>query len=612
MMDNMFGRKILEATKYNDYDLRNILHKRKLIGIFRIMKGYEFKYIVATIAISLSSMARTSQYFILKYFIDDYLTLGTAQIGLFPISASVVVLTLLTGGANYISGRFTAEVSEGSTKRLRNFLFDQIQHLSYAYHNESNTGVLIQKTTSDVDTLRRFFAQNAIGIARTLIFFIVNFVAILSLNVKLALFSIVIIPFIVLISAFFFKRITKVYEDYQEKDAALSTTLQENLSGVRVVKAFARQDYEILKFGKNNTEKFKAGLLLNKMHSLFWPISDVLCGLQIVLAYFIGGMMAINGEISLGTYLAYTGMLIWLIFPMRNLGRLIVEMSRGFVSYDRVCSIIKEPREPLDQGEYQPEQINGDVTFKDVGFSYEEGHPTLEDINFTVKAGHSIALLGSTGSGKTTLVNLIPRFFEYTKGSIQLDGVELNRYPRQFLRQHIGTVEQEPFLFSRSLRDNILFGVNEEVSEDAMVEAAKAAAIHDVILTFPHGYDTMVGEKGVTLSGGQKQRVAIARILLKNPKILIMDDSTSSVDTETESKIRSALNHLMENRTTFIIAHRIQSIMNADLILVLDNGKIVQSGTHDELLKLDGIYRNIFNIQTMIEEELQKEISSVS
>ena len=608
----MFGRKILEATKKNDYDLMNILHKRKLVGIFRIMKGYELKYIIATIAISLSTMARTAQYFILQYFVDDYLTLETAQIGLFPISASIVLLTLLIGGANYFSGRFTAEVSEGSTKRLRNFLFDHIQNLTYIYHNESNTGELIQKTTSDVDTLRRFFASNAIGIARTLIFFIVNFVAILSLNVKLALFSIVIIPFVVLISAFFFKRISKKYEDYQEKDAALSTTLQENLSGVRVVKAFARQEHEIIKFGKNNAEKYQAGLLLNKMHSLFWPVSDVLCGLQIILGYFVGGMMALNGEITIGTYLAYAGMLIWLIFPMRNLGRLIVEMSRGFVSYDRVCSIIKEKREPLDQGDYQPESINGDVTFTDVGFSYEDGHPILEDISFSVKAGHSIALLGSTGSGKTTLVNLLPRFFEYTKGSIKLDDVELNRYPRQLLRKYIGTVEQEPFLFSRSLRDNILFGVNQKVSEKEMVEAAKAAAIHEVILTFPHGYDTMVGEKGVTLSGGQKQRVAIARILLRNPKILIMDDSTSSVDTETESKIRNALNNLMENRTTFIIAHRIQSIMNADLILVLDDGKVVQSGTHDELLKLDGIYRNIFNIQTMIEDELQKEISSVS
>ena len=612
MMDTIFGRKILEATKNNDYDLINILHKRKLVGIFRIMKGYELKYIIATIAISLSTMARTAQYFILQYFVDDYLTLGTAQVGLFPISASIILLTLITGGTNYFSGRFTAEVSEGSTKRLRNFLFDHIQNLTYKYHNESRTGELIQKTTSDVDTLRRFFAQNAIGIARTLIFFIVNFVAILSLNVKLALFSIVIIPFIVMISAFFFKRISRKYKDYQEKDAALSTTLQENLSGVRVVKAFARQEHEIIKFGKNNIEKYKAGLLLNKMHSLFWPVSDILCGFQIIIGYFVGGMMALNGEITIGTYLAYAGMLIWLIFPMRNLGRLIVEMSRGFVSYDRVCSIIKEKREPLDQGDYQPEHIKGDVYFNNVGFSYEDGHPILENISFSVKAGHSIALLGSTGSGKTTLVNLLPRFFEYTKGSIKLDDVELNRYPRRFLRQHIGTVEQEPFLFSRSLRDNILFGVNQDVSEDDIVKAAKAAAIHKVILTFPHGYDTMVGEKGVTLSGGQKQRVAIARILLRNPKILIMDDSTSSVDTETESQIRNALNNLMENRTTFIIAHRIQSIMNADLILVLDNGKVVQSGTHVELLELDGIYRNIFNVQTMIEDELQKEISSVS
>ena len=600
-----------ETIKINTYDLTQILASKKLVGIFKIMKGYEFKYLVATIAISISSMARTAQYFLLQYFVDDYLTLGTAQYGLLAIASSLVLLTLITGSTDYVSGRFTAEVSEGSTKRLRDFLFDHIQHLTYKFHNEGDTGELIQKTTSDVDTLRRFFAQNAIGIARTLILFTVNFVGILLLSTRLALISIIIIPVLVLISALFFKNISKIYEDYQEKDAALSTTLQENLSGVRVVKAFARQKYVIDKFEKNDSDKYKAGLKLNRMHALFWPISDTLCGFQIVFGFLIGATMALNGEITVGTYMAYIGMIIWIIFPMRNLGRLIVEMSRSFVSYDRVCSIIKQQREPLDQGDYTPDAIKGDVSFENVGFSYEDGHPILENITFSVKAGQSIALLGSTGSGKTTLVNLLPRFFENTMGTIELDGVALNRYPRRLLRQHIGIVEQEPFLFSRSIRENILFGVNDTVTEEQMIEAAKAAAVHDVILTFPNGYDTLVGEKGVTLSGGQKQRVAIARTLLKNPKILIMDDSTSSVDTETESQIRDALDQLMENRTTFIIAHRIQSIMNADIILVLDDGKIIQSGTHEELSEQDGVYRDIFNIQTMIEEELQKEISSV-
>lgn len=598
--------------KEKQYDLKQAASEKKLKGLIRVMHGYGLKYFGATVAITISSLGSTAQYFLLQYFIDDYLTNRTAQFGLLAISSSLVLLTLVRGLGSFFSGKWATETSEGVTKRLRDYLFDHLQHLPYAYHNENDTGELIQRVTSDVDALRRFFSNNAIGVARTLILFLVNFIAIGLLNWRLAWMSVIAIPVIVVISALFFKQISKAYEAYQVKEAALSTTLQENLAGVRVVKAFARQSHEIAKFEHNNQEKYAAGLKLNRMHAFFWPISDIICSAQIIVGYLVGGTMALNGEITIGTYLAYTGMIIWIIFPMRNLGRLIVEMSRGFVSFDRVAKVIKETREPLHKGDYLPEKIEGKVSFEDVTFSYEDGFNVLSDITFTINAGQSIALIGSTGSGKTTLVNLIPRFFDYTKGSIKLDDVELRRYPRNFLRQHIGIVEQEPFLFSRSIRDNIRYGVDHDVTEEEMITAAKAAAVHDVIMEFPNQYDTMVGERGVTLSGGQKQRVAIARTLLKNPKILIMDDSTSAVDTETESQIRDALNNLMENRTTFIIAHRIQSIMNADLILVLDKQRIVQSGKHEDLIAQEGIYRNIFDIQTKIEEDLQKEIESVS
>jgi ATP-binding cassette subfamily B protein len=274
--------------------------------------------------------------------------------------------------------------------------------------------------------------------------------------------------------------------------------------------------------------------------------------------------------------------------------------------------ILRENREDLDSGDARPEGApTGHLAFEQVSFEYESGKKVLDDINFECTPGQIVALLGSTGSGKTSLVNLLPRFHEYTGGRILLDGVELNRYPRSYLRRHIGIVEQEPFLFSRSIRENITYGVGREVPQEEVEAAARAAAVHDVIMTFPQGYQTLVGEKGVTLSGGQKQRVAIARTLLKNPRILILDDSTSSVDTETEAEIREALQNLMKDRTTFIIAHRIQSIMIADLILVMDNGRVVQCGKHDDLVNEDGIYRKIYNIQTRIEEELEKEISSV-
>jgi ATP-binding cassette subfamily B protein len=278
-----------------------------------------------------------------------------------------------------------------------------------------------------------------------------------------------------------------------------------------------------------------------------------------------------------------------------------------------VRDIIKEDREPLDEGDYAPAgNLSGHLIFNQVGFHYEKGAPVLHDLSFEVQPGQAVALLGSTGSGKTSLVNLLPRFYEYTDGSLTLDGVELKRYPRRILRREIGIVEQEPFLFSRSIRENITYGVGRDVPQEEIEAAAKAAAVHDVILSFPNGYNTLVGEKGVTLSGGQKQRVAIARTLLKNPRILIFDDSTSSVDTETEASIREALANLMQKRTTFIIAHRIQSIMNADIILVLDKGRIVQRGTHEKLITEEGIYRQIFDIQTRIEAELEKEIANAT
>jgi len=595
-----------------EYDLRNVVTKNRIKGLWRLMTGYHWHYSLAVLCLGISATAKTTTYLLIKYFVDDYLIKKDPIVSLPLIAAGFILLAGIEGGFAFLSGKLAAQTSEGTTRRLRNYLFDQIQHLSFSYHDKAQTGELIQRCTSDVDAMRRFFADQAIGIGRVFILFFVNFGMLLTINVKLALISIIVVPFILATSIWFFRRISKAYEAYQEQDAVVTTTLQENLSGVRVVKAFARQEYEIGKFEKQNWDKYIRGKKLNLMHSLFWPVTDIICGVQLLTGLLMGALYAINGTISVGSYLAYAGMVGWIIWPMRNLGRLIVQLSTGMVSFGRVKEIIKQYRENLDEGNFKiPSRINGEIRFENVGFKYIEGDIVLEDINFHAKPGQVIALLGSTGSGKTSLVNLLPRFYEYTSGKILVDEIELKDYPKRFLRSQIGIVEQEPFLFSRSIRENIIYGVDNKVDQKEIEIAAKAAAIHDVILNFPEGYKTLVGEKGVTLSGGQKQRVAIARTLLKNPKILILDDSTSSVDTETEAEIQTALKTLMENRTTFIIAHRIQSILNADLILVLDKGKIVQHGNHDQLMEQVGIYRDIYNIQTRIEQELEKEISHV-
>lgn len=594
-------------------DIQKTLGSSRLTGLWRLITGYRLIYVAALLFLGLAAAMKTATYYLLRYLVDDVLGQGRFDASLLYVGLGFIGLALLEGGFTFLSGRLAAQTSESIARRLRDYLFDHIQRLSFAYHDKTNTGELIQRATSDVDTIRRFFAQEAIGFGRVVFLFTINFVAIIILSPRLAFISIIVIPFIVVMSYFFFRRITSAYESYQEQEALLSTTLQENLTGVRVVKAFARQGYEQDKFESDNQERFQRGRRLIRLHSLYWPLSDTMAGAQMIAGFFIGATMAINGEITVGTYMAYAGMVIWIIWPMRMLGRLIVQMSQALVSYDRVTTVVREKRESLTSGTYNPSgPTRGEIVFDDVCFEYAGTAPVLKDISFTCQPGQRIALLGSTGSGKTSLVNLLPRFYEVTSGRLLLDGVEISRYPRHYLRQQIGIVEQEPFLFSRTIRENIGYSVGRKVSDDEIVSAAKAAAIHDVILSFPDGYNTLVGERGVTLSGGQKQRITIARTLLKDPRILILDDATSSVDTETEMAIRQALEHLMENRTTFIIAHRIQSVMKADMILVLDKGRIIQKGTHAELLEEPGTYQEIYNLQAQIEVDLEEEISRLA
>lgn len=669
-------------------DLKPIVADSRLKGAWRLLKGYRVPYIGAGLALGISTLARTASLLLVQYFVDSYLTQGDRTYALWMIAFGFVVLAAFQGGFTFISGALASHVAESIAQRLRNYILNHLQRLPFAYHDEVQTGEMIQRATSDIDALRRFYAIEFVESSRILFLFVINFVAIWILNWQLALLSVIVIPIILAISVYFFRLISKAYEAFQVQDAVLTTALQENLTGVRVVKAFARQEFEEAKFEDANANKYRLGKRLLLMHALYWPISDLLCGIQMLAGYMVGALMAINGTISVGTYLAYAGMLLAIIWPMRNLGRLVVEMSRGLVSFDRVGEIIRQDREVMTEpGFVAPERLHGELAFDKVGFSYgpereknapkivetlpatatngsngsnghngnksktddknkgsngkvdkkvhstnehatdrqtivdgeeaaEEKHKhhavALADISFNVKSGQRVALLGTAGAGKTTLVNLLPRFYDYTDGSILLDGKELKEYSREYLRQQIGIVEQEPFLFSRTVRDNITFSVGREVPQEQVEEAARAAAIHDVIMTkLPKGYDTLVGERGTTLSGGQKQRVAIARTLLKDPRILILDDSTSAVDTETEASIREALERLMENRTTFIIAHRIQSVMSADLILVLDKGSIIQAGTHDELVGEEGMYQRIYAAQTLIENELQKELDRV-
>ncbi len=624
-----------------DYDLKNTLTPNRFVGLWRMATGFRTIYIMAVVAAGFAALSRSAVFYLLRYFVDDVLMGAGSQWQIPWVAAGIIALALLQGFFSFGMGRLAAETAEGVTRRLRNYLYDHIQRMTFTYHDTMQTGELIQRATSDVDTLRRLFQDQLIGIGRTGLLFLVNLIALALLHGWLALLSIPLLPVVSVASFFFFRRMTTVFESYQSQDAAVSNRLQERLTGVRVVKAFARQSYEIDRFEEENWEKYRRGVRIAKLHTLFWPVVETLTGGQLLFGMFMAARMALSGDITVGTFVAFTGLLVATIWPVQGIGRLVAHVSTGLVSLNRVQEIIRQERENLEEGNTPTnKRLRGALQFRNVQFAYEspptredgeaekgdeakldpqetrrrafaERGYVLRDINLDVEPGQVVGLLGATGSGKSSLVNLLPRFYEYSGGSITLDGKELQAYSRGFLRGQIGIVQQEPFLFSTTIRNNISFGLGRKVSDEELEAAARAAAIHDVVQTFPKGYETLVGERGVTLSGGQKQRVTIARTLLKDPAILLMDDATSSVDTETDAAIRAALQRLMQGRTTFIIAHRVQSVMTADQILVMEAGRIIQRGSHDELVAQPGVYRQIFELQVQIEADLEREIAAV-
>jgi ATP-binding cassette subfamily B protein len=600
-----------DTVKSFAFDPRTHLAPKGLHGLWRLLQGFRLRYLGAMVGLFVSTSARTYVYLLLRFFVDQVVG-KRAPAWYALVAAGFVGLALLQAGGSFVGGALSAQTAEGITQRLRNYLYRHIQALSFSYHDKMNTGELIQRVTGDVETVRGFYGQQAVELGRVFLLFAINMAAVFSVSPKLALVTVIVVPPLAGISAVFFRSISKAYEAYQVQDAKMTTTLQENLSGVRVVKAFARQQFEREKFETDNAGKFQKGRRLVFRNAAFWPLTDFLSGLQLLAGIVVGSMMVIRGSITLGGYLAYIGLVGWILWPIRMVGRLVVDASKATVSYGRVMEIIREEPEVMSAGHRRPRpEVAGAVSFRDVSFRYGEAGSALEGVSFDVRPGEVVALLGPTGSGKTTLVNLLPRFYDYTSGSIVLDGTELRTCSKEFLRDAIGTVEQQPFLFSTTIAENIAYGVERDVSREEIETAARAAAIHASIMEFPQGYDTLVGEKGVTLSGGQKQRVAIARALLRDPRILMLDDATSSVDAETEQSIWEALERLMKGRTTFIIAHRIQTLQRADLVVVLRKGKVVQRGTHSELVAQEGIYRTIYELQSRIEVELEEELAHV-
>ena len=513
-------------------------------------------------------------------------------------AGGVMLCALLSGVCNYVSQLSAARGSEAAVKDLRDRLFSHIQRLPYLWHTRHQTGDIIQRCTSDVDVIRNFVGTQLLEVVRTVILVACTSAVMFAMDWQISLVAVSFLLVIFLYSVFFFGGIARNFLRADESEGRLSSIAQENLTGVRVVRAFGRERYETDRFRRQNEEFADLWLRLGRLLSAYWSLGDLITGLQILTVSVVGVVQAVHGTITLGEFLAfisYDSMLIW---PVRGLGHILSEMSKTGVSLRRVTYILNAPAEKDPPDALEP-PMTGDIEFSHVTYSFGEGEPVLRDVSFCIPAGSTFAILGGTGSGKSTLVHLLDRLYDLPPGGgrITVGGVDIRQIRRSHLRRHIGMVLQEPFLFSRSIEENIR-AVRPEAGREPVRQAARIAAVDRAVMDFPQGYDTMVGERGVTLSGGQKQRVAIARMLMQEAPIRVFDDSLSAVDTQTDAKIRALLRERAGRATTILISHRITTLMQADRILVLENGRVAETGTHRELLARHGIYRKIYDAQS--------------
>jgi ATP-binding cassette subfamily B protein len=612
----------MKKTQKTKKEKSNIL---KTIGtMFRWMGKYWPLLILSFIFLYLVSYARTLIPLVGQHIIDVILDFSDGGTKLPPILANFIVgdtrltqliyaglllMILVTFRAIFIFLRRWSSGFFGETVayNLRNTLYHKLQNADYYFHSHSETGDLIQRCTTDVEAYKRFISEQIIGVGRLILLMGLSIWQMSKLNVDLMWISLTVTPIILFTAIYYFGKVQKQFTIIEENESKMTTHVQENVSGIRVVKAFANESHEVKKFTGLNRKYTDSDYNLIKKMAIFWSVTDFICFIQFMLIAVFGIIYASKGIISLGTYtafLAYAGNIIW---PMRQLGRLVGDFSKATVAVSRLTKIIDNSDEYDETEPNLTPEISGSVEFRHVSFKFSDSKERqLVDVNFKVNKGKTIAIIGKTGSGKSTLMNLLVRLLDYQEGEILVDGTPIKDIEKHYLRTNVGIILQEPFLFSKTVEENIGIA-DQNISNERVESVAKIAQVHDDIQNFEKGYETLVGERGVTLSGGQKQRVAIARMLLKPKPILIFDDSLSAVDTETDVQIRRALNKEWKNSTVFIITHRITTAMEADMIIVLEDGKIKESGTHDELIKRAGLYSNIWNIQSKIDFRIEED-----
>ncbi|MFQ3536449.1 MAG: ABC transporter ATP-binding protein [Aggregatilineales bacterium] len=523
----------------------------------------------------------------------------------------IVAFAVMRGAFSFLQAYMAEKTSQGIAFDLRNEIYAKIQRLSFSYHDRNQTGQLITRAIDDVEKLRLFLAQGLVLAAQAVLLLGATLIILLLTNWRLTLAILPVLPVALILFMIFGAISQPLFFQVQARLSKVNTILQENLAGIKVVKAFVRERHEQKRFGEAAHDLLEWQLRVGRTFSFLFPLIFLVAQLgQAIILYFGGGQI-IGGTLNLGEYQSFSLYLVFVFFPIGELGFIISLMAQASASAVRVFEILDAKSEVTNAPDAVPlGEIKGHVEFRDVTFRYfGSSAPVLSDVSFTAQPGQTVALLGATGSGKTTIINLIPRFYDVSEGAVLIDGMDVRKVTLESLRSQIGIVLQETTLFSGTIRENIAFG-KPEASLEEVIEAAKAASAHDFIMSFPQGYDTPVGERGATLSGGQKQRIAIARALLLNPRILILDDSTSSVDLVTEYHIQKALDQLMKGRTSFVIAQRISTVLNADLILVLDKGRIIASGKHEELLETCELYAEIYSSQLVGDAELDQSVAA--
>ncbi|MCH1950190.1 ABC transporter ATP-binding protein/permease [Enterocloster sp. OA13] len=583
---------------------------RKIQLIFRFLQGSKV-YFGAAVAASLISTvlnALTPQIF--RFSIDEVLGGnggGRLSGNLWELASLIVAVAVASGIFTYVSRTNTAKAGENFAKNLRDTLFIHVQKLPMKWHDRNQTGDIIQRCTSDVEVIRSFVVTQLLEVFRTAFLVLTSFVMMFSMNVKLSCIVLLFVPVVIVYSTVFYKLIAKRFTTADEAEGELSTVVQENATGVRVVRAFGREQFEMERFDEKNIAFARLWIRLGTLSGLYWGIGDLITGLQVVAVIIFGVAEAVNGVISVGEFIAFAAYNSTLVWPIRGLGRILSDMSKAGVSFERVDYIIRSQEEAYGK-EADTSGNRYDISFQHVTFGYEEGKEVLRDISFTVPQGRTFGVLGGTGSGKSTIIQLLSRLYELGDdgGSIHIGSRNIQDIPIEELRRSIGMVLQEPFLYSRSIRENIAASVP-DASMEEIRHAARIACIDDAIMGFPDGYETLVGERGVTLSGGQKQRIAIARMLLRRTPIMIFDDSLSAVDSQTDYDIRRALKEHMREATVILISHRVTSLMGADEIMVLNQGGIEECGTHEELIQRNGIYRKIYDIQMSRDDRAKME-----